>query len=332
MMQAIDLLRKLVEIPSPSGREDEIVEFLANLLDEMGFDIIIQENEVKNIIVNPEASTWIATHMDTVQIKSQFHFDGVYAYGTGVCDAKGNIAAILLALDKIDKLNLGIALFSDEEESGKGSRLFLSEYVPENVIVMEPTSLKIANYHYGSLEVVVEITGVSAHGSLPEYGDNAIEKAFRFVEEIKSIDFTGKFSVQEIAGGSDEYMIPDFCKLRLDFVFPPDVKAAELRDKVVHIAEKYGNAEVLEEYNGFIEESLNILEKALRKSGVGVEYAEMHSWTDAINLKNAGCRVVVWGPGELHHCHTERERVAIDEIVKAADVIVNLNEIVRENI
>ncbi len=332
MMQVVDLLKKLVEIPSPSGHEDEIVEFLANMLDEMGFDAIIQESEVRNIIVNPEASVWVVTHMDTVQTKSQFRFDGFYAYGTGVCDAKGSIAAILIALEKIDRLNIGIALFSDEEENGRGSKLFIREYTPEKAIVMEPTSLKIANTHYGSLEVIVEIAGVSAHGSLPEYGDNAIEKAIGLINEIKSVDFTGKFSIQEMVGGSDEYVIPDYCKLRLDFVFPPDVRAAELRDMIVRVARKYGNAEIVEESDGFIEENLDVLEKALRKSGIGVEYTEMHSWTDAINLKNAGCRVVVWGPGELHNCHTERERVAIDEIVKAANVLINLNEIVRGSI
>jgi acetylornithine deacetylase len=324
MMQAVNLLRKLVEIPSPSGHEDEIMDFLTGLIGDLGFDAIIQENEVKNIVVNPEASVWVVTHMDTVPIKSEFRFDGVYAYGTGVCDAKGSIAAILLALEKIDRLNLGIALFSDEEENGRGSRLFVKEYNPENAIVMEPTSLKIANSHYGSLEVVVKIAGVSAHGSLPEYGDNAIEKAISFVDEIKRV---GKFSIQEITGGSDEYVIPDFCKLRLDFVFPPDVKAAKLRDAIVQIAGKWNvEVEVVEEYDGFVDES-PILEKALRNSGIEVEYGEMPSWTDAINLKNVGCNVVVWGPGELAYCHTERERIAIDEIVKAANVIVNLNEI-----
>ena len=325
-MDAVNLLKRLVEVPSPSGREDAMIELLTDLLEDMGYKTTVQEGEVRNVVVADSTPLmWVVTHMDTIPIKSEFRFDGTYAYGTGVCDAKGSIAAILLALEKIDELSVGIALLSDEEEGGRGSKQFVEEYRPKNAVVMEPTSLKIANRHYGSLEVVVEVTGVAAHGSLPECGDNAIEKAFRLVEELR----VGKFSVQEIAGGSDEYVIPDFCRLRLDFVIPPDVKAAELKDEVVRIAGKYGSVEVVEESDGFVDES-PLLEEALRRSGVGVEYSEMPSWTDAINLKKAGCRVVVWGPGELAYCHTERERIAIDEIVKAANVIVSLNEILNE--
>jgi acetylornithine deacetylase len=262
--------------------------------------------------------------MDTAKIKSKFSFDGTYAYGTGVCDAKGSVAAILLALERINKLNFGIAFLSDEEEGGKGSKFFVSEYKPSKAIVMEPTSLAIANCHYGSLEMLVEVKGSSAHGSMPEFGNNAIEKALELVNKIRSV-VKGKFSIQEIVGGSDEYIIPDFCKLRFDFAFPPDMKAVELRSKVMQIAKEYGDVRVVEEYDGFVGSKLPILEEALKKAGLEVRYAEMHSWTDAMNLKDAD--VVVWGPGELRYCHTAMERIAIDEIVKASNVIVALNEL-----
>jgi acetylornithine deacetylase len=323
-MMVVELLEKLVEIPSPSGYEDRIVEFLTAYLEELGFDAVLQE--VKNVIVNPDASLWIVTHMDTVRIKSKFHFDGVYAYGTGVCDAKGSIAAILLALEGINKLNLGIAFLVDEEESGKGSKLFVKEYKPKKVVVMEPTQLAIVNCHYGSLEVVVEVKGFSAHGSMPEHGDNAIENALRLVSEIKSLCI-GKHSIQEIGGGSNEYIIPDSCRLRFDFVFSPDIKATKLKNKVLQVAEKYGRAEVVEEYDGFFASRFFTLEEALRRTGIEVRYGEMHSWTDATHLKNAGCDAIVWGPGELRYCHTAMERISIDEILKASKIIVNLNEL-----
>ena len=57
----------------------------------------------------------------------------------------------------------------------------------------------------------------------------------------------------------------------------------------------------------------------------------MRSWTDAINFREAGWDVVVFGPGELHLCHTERERIKIDDILKAKDVLVALNEIIQSS-
>jgi acetylornithine deacetylase/succinyl-diaminopimelate desuccinylase-like protein len=113
--------------------------------------------------------------------------------------------------------------------------------------------------------------------------------------------------------------------LRLDFIFPPGVRADNLRNRVLQITERYGNTEVIEEYDGFTAERPIHLERALKKAGVEVRYTEMYSWTDALHLKKAGCNAVVWGPGELSYCHTAMERIAIDEILKASNVIVNLN-------
>ncbi len=329
-MDVLETLRNLVEIPSPSGREDELVDYLMNLLKEMEYDpVLLEKKGIKNIVINPLAEVWVITHLDTVPIKRNFSFDGKYAYGTGVCDTKGSITAILLALNEIKELSLGIALLSDEEEGGMGSRIFVESFEPKKAVVMEPTSLKIANVHYGSLEIVAEFKGISAHGSMPECGKNAIDLAvdaiLRLREFVKS---PIKFFVQEIKGGWDEYAIPDRCSVRIDFVFPPRISLSELKGDVF---EMLGDAEVriIEEDEGFISGDVtNLLENAVRKAGFNVEYGEMPSWTDAINLKKAGWDVVVFGPGELRYCHTEMERIAIEEIVKAKDVLVALNDLV----
>jgi acetylornithine deacetylase len=50
----------------------------------------------------------------------------------------------------------------------------------------------------------------------------------------------------------------------------------------------------------------------------------MKSWTDALNLKER-FDVVVWGPGNLEFCHTKEEKVKIEEIKKAIEVLISLN-------
>ena len=323
-MEVVEILKKLVEIPSPSGEEEKIIEFLCGFIENLGFKVKIDNS---NLIVNP-SDFFVVTHVDTVSIKSSFSFNGEFAYGTGVCDAKGSIAAVLLALEKIDELKYGIAFLSDEEEGGEGSKVFSSKYKPKMAVVMEPTSLTIANKHYGSLEVEITVKGKASHGSMPEYGINAIEKSFELLKSLKSLETSVKQSILRIEGGSNEYVIPNNCKLKIDFTFPPEMDVKKLKNQIFKLARNYGNIEILEENMGFESgEVVKKLEKAIKMAGLDVKYSEMPSWTDAINLRLNGCDAVVWGPGELKYCHTEKERIDLNEIVKASDVLVKLNKI-----
>lgn len=331
-MNAVNILRDLVKIQSPSGKEDELINYIIDILTEIGYEPILYEVEnIKNVILNQNSKLWIFAHLDTVPIKRNFEFDGKFAYGTGVCDVKGSIAAILLALNEVNDLKFGVAFVSDEEEGGKGSEIIAKHFEPRKAIVMEPTSLKIANIHYGSLEVIATFTGLSSHGSMPEFGENAIEMAIKCISEIKEKVKTTKVSIIEMHGGCKEYVIPDKCTVRLDFIFPPEIRSSELKSELIKIFSNYNvNVKIEDEANGFVSsnEICLLLEKAIRSAGMKVEYGIMPSWTDAINLNKFGWDVVVFGPGELQYCHTTRERISIDEINKAKEILKSLNSII----
>lgn len=323
----IKLLKRLVEIPSLSGSEHEIIGFLYDYIKDLGFNAVKDE---LNLVVNP-TEFFVVTHVDTVSIKRPFFFDGKFAYGTGVCDAKGSIVSILLALEKIDGLNFGIAFLSDEEEGGEGSKYFSAKYKPKMAVVMEPTSLTIANKHYGSLEVEVIVKGKASHGSMPEYGVNAIEKSFELLEALRMLKPSIKHSILKIEGGSDEYIIPDRCKIKVDFIFPPKIDVKELEDQIFKLVDDYGDVKIVEECKGFGSGGVvKKLEKAMKMAGLEVVYSEMPSWTDAINLRLNGCDAVVWGPGELQYCHTDAERISPKEMMKASDVLVKLNDVLSK--
>ncbi|WP_457550161.1 M20/M25/M40 family metallo-hydrolase [Archaeoglobus sp.] len=323
-MKALSILKELVEIESVSGRENEIVSHLIEVLYDFEPSVFEKYN-TKNILINQDADVWVVTHVDTVQIKKTFEFDGVYAYGTGCCDAKASITAIILALEEIEEPNFGVALLSDEEEGGLGSKAVVEEFDKRKAIVMEPTELKIANRHYGCLEIDVEIGGVSVHGAYPDKGINAIEKAIDVINRVKNLNYL--YLVQRIEGGSYEYVVPDRCYLRIDLLIPPEDDVNDVERKVTAIF-KNENFTVVEKAKGFLSgEVTELIERAVEKASLPVVYTEMRSWTDAINFVNAGWDVVVFGPGELHLCHTEKERIKIDDILKAKDVLVALNDV-----
>jgi len=322
-MSALSTLKDLVEIQSESGSEDRIVEYIVERLKDLN-PSILERDKVKNILINQDSDLWIVTHIDTIPVKRNFEFDGVYAYGTGCCDAKASVTAIILALEEVEP-KFGVALLSDEEEGGRGSKIVAEEFKSRKAIVMEPTNLRIANRNYGSLEIDVEVFGESAHGACK--GVNAIEKAIDLISSLRGYDVL----IQRIEGGGFDYVVPDRCLFKLDFFIPPEVDFESFKVEVLRKLEgtKFS---IVESSRGFLSGEIRfILERAIEKAGLNVEYTEMRSWTDAINLREFGWDVVVFGPGELCPCHTERERIKIEEILKAKDVLVALNEIIESN-
>ena len=325
-MDTFSILKELVEIESPSGKEERLARYVLTYLGKLGYDAFMDE---LNVLVSPEKEFIVATHLDTVRVLAPFSFDGEYAYGTGVCDAKASITAILLALERIDHPNFGVAFFYDEEESGKGSENFSEKYKPKKAVVMEPTDLTIANSHYGGLEIRMDVKGIAAHGANPEKGENAIENCIEIIKEFKKIR-EAMVSVQFMHGGHKEnYVIPESCKARIEFLFKPHIKAENVLEKIKAIC--LGNAElnVKEIYDGFLSyETASLLEEAVKKVGLEARFSDMPSWSDAVNLYHlAGCDAVSFGPGELYLCHTRRERVRLKDVELAAEVLVALNSL-----
>ncbi len=319
------LLKKLVEIESESGKEERLKGFVLSHLEEMGYEVVESEYY---IATKCKSDLIVATHLDTVPIKRKFSTDGVYAYGTGVCDAKASIAAMLEAAE--EELPYTLAFFCDEEEGGKGSEEFASTWKwGRMAVVMEPTDMGIAATHYGSLDLLVEVFGRESHGSMPEMGVNAIEKAFELIEKLKNL-CNGECTVTplKIEGGSDEYVIPSNCRIWFDIVLEPEMKVEDFLDRLDFLRE-YGNFRVESAYSGFKSgEVARILEEAVRRAGLEVRYTEMKSWTDALNLAGRfDC--TVWGPGELHLCHTCEERVKIEDVYRARRVLVGLGEMLK---
>lgn len=316
----IELLKTLVEIESPSKKEDKIKKFVKSYLEKLGY-IIVEKDHY--IATKSNSDLIVSTHLDTVPVKSKFFTNGIYAYGTGVCDAKASIAAMLLAAEK--KLNYTLAFFCDEEEDGLGSKEFVSSWKKGKfAIVMEPTNLNIASKHYGSFELIVEIKGKEAHGAFPETGINAIEKAFEFYTELKKQKL--KIIPLKINGGSEEYVIPNICKIKFEIFLNPEEKLIDYLKKFEFVKD-LGEYKIDHAYEGYISgEVVNYLEKALKMAEIPVHHTEMKSWTDALNLKEK-FDVVVWGPGNLEYCHTKEEKIEIEEIKKTIKVLVYLNSL-----
>lgn len=320
--KTLELLKTLVEIESLSKREEELRAFVRDYLKNLGYEIYEGEHF---LATKGDPELIVATHLDTIPSRRPFFTDGIYAYGTGVCDAKGSITAMLLSAEA--GLDYPLVFFCDEEEDGLGSKEFVSKIKEgKYALVMEPTDLQIASRHYGNFELHVEIFGKEAHGAYPEKGLNAIKLALEFYQRLLEKGF--KINPLKIEGGDDLYVIPSRCKIKFEVFLEPQERLEEYLEKLEAFKE-FGKIELDHLYEGYVSKDIVfLLEEALKASGLSIFYTEMKSWTDALNLKER-FDVVVFGPGDLVKCHTPEEKIRIEDIEKASRVLKNLNELLK---
>ena len=115
---------------------------------------------------------------------------------------------------------------------------------PDAVVLTEPTGQKINRGQRGRMEIEVEATGVSCHGSEPERGVNAISNMSKVVQEIDQLNsrlpddlFLGKgtVTVTEIKSQSPSLCaVPDHARIHLDRRLTmhetPEIALQQIRD------------------------------------------------------------------------------------------------------
>ncbi len=127
-MRAVEILKKLVEIPSPSGKEKRICDFVSNWLEERGYSVERQHLEGQeryNIFAKKgKPKVCFFGHLDTVEpvegwTKDPYKLtiEGGKAYGLGTWDMKGGIAVIMALAEEKD---IAILFTVDEEEISEG--------------------------------------------------------------------------------------------------------------------------------------------------------------------------------------------------------------------
>lgn len=239
-------LADIVSIPSLSGEEERVVQRIGDEMTKVGFDDV-QRDGLGSIIGRiGRGKTVIAmdAHIDTVGVgdRSLWSFDPHKSFvrdgkvwGRGAADQKGGMAALISAGKLIKQLGLEgdftlLVTGTVMEEDCDGlcwHHLIREEGIrPDVCVITEPTGLKIYRGHRGRMEMEVITRGLSAHGSAPERGENAIYKMAPVIMEIERLNrklkldsFLGKGTVvvSEIGSiGPSQCAVPDGCRIYLD--------------------------------------------------------------------------------------------------------------------
>lgn len=239
-------LRDMIAIPSESCEEERVIQRIKQEMETVGFDRI-EIDPMGNILGYIGTGSHLIAmdaHIDTVGIGNrenwshdpyQGYEDDEIIYGRGASDQEGGMAAMVYAGKVIKDLGLDndytllvTGTVQEEDCDGLCWQYIIEESKirPEFVVSTEPTSLGIYRGQRGRMEIRVSVEGVSAHGSAPERGDNAIFKMAPILIDLQELhhrlkddDFLGKGSltVSEVFYTSpSRCAVADGCSISID--------------------------------------------------------------------------------------------------------------------
>lgn len=203
--ELIQFTQDLVRIKSYSGHEEEIVRLIAKKMNELGYDEVIIDSmgNVMGRIGNGEKVIMFDSHIDTVEVKDGEKWDippfsGEIAegniWGRGSVDMKSGAAASIyagaiakkLGLDSGKRIYVSCTVF-EEDCDGENLKHLFKEYSirPDYFITCEPSDNRIVTGHKGKAQIVIKTKGISAHGSAPEKGKNAIYEMAEIIQRVE---------------------------------------------------------------------------------------------------------------------------------------------------
>ncbi len=357
-----DRLRKtfleMLDIYSPSGKEEDIQIYLEKILAAAGFNVERQEVDEDRynlrVTMGPEEPwLYLVGHVDTVPAWDLDAFgpkeeDGVIL-GLGSADMKGGCAAMVEtwlalaeALEPAERPSVGLLLVVGEEENGDGSAKFLDSCRPPWVVIGEPTSLAAKFAHYGYLEAGFVTRGLRSHSSLPELGHNAVESMLRVLLLLGSDPLFDRakseivYSIREMKSARAGFVVPDRCETWIDLHLPPDNDPVALQDSIRRIVADFGQTIpgldldltfdfASAGYNlGTDNHLARILEEIYPRLGLALEMDAFRSHSDGNLFFAAGVKPLILGPGSLETAHTHDERVLFAEVSAAARIYAAL--------
>jgi len=236
---------RLVSTMSYSCHEKDAIDLARKTMLALGYNQILEDSSGSLIgVLGDGDDTWLFdAHIDTVKVLNPeewttYPLSGIIKdkklYGRGATDNKGNVAAVIYAGYAMKELGLlkGKTIYiaiTTMEEMFDGLALChaLNEHHlrPQHCVICEPSHMNIVLGQKGRTVFHIRTNGVSAHGSSPEEGKNAIfmmnsvlERVRRKGKALQSEDEPhGSLTVTGIQSETVSMnSVPRFCDLWLD--------------------------------------------------------------------------------------------------------------------
>ncbi len=358
---------ELVQIDSETKNETEIAKVLKVKFTDLGLEVIEDESKEKtghgagNLICNLKGTNdnvdtiYFTSHMDTVlpgkSIKPSIKDGYIISDGTTIlgADDKAGIAAMLEAIrvlqeNEIKHGDLQFIITAGEESGLVGARAFDQSLLTAkygyaldsngtvgDIIVAAPTQAKL----------YVVMKGKTAHaGVAPEKGVSAITLAAKAIAKMPlgRIDSETTANIGSFAGGQQTNIVCDHVEIHAEArsLVPEkmEIQVAKMKKAFETTAEELGGSaeiEVTIMYPGFKQKDgdqvVEVAREAAKSIGRKSELLESGGGSDANIFAGFGIPTVNLAVG-YEEIHTTKERIAIDELVKTAELVTAIVKIV----
>jgi len=362
-------LAEIVKIKSLSCCESEVIDKIVEILSGCGVKDVRRDGLGSLIARIGSGDKMIAfdAHIDTVDTGdiAQWDFDPFCGkisdgkvFGRGTTDQKGGAAAMITAARILKEIEAELPFtviftFTVMEEDCDGlcwDYLINEEkIVPDFAVITEPTNLHVYRGHRGRMEMAILVKGVSAHGSAPERGDNAVYKASNIALEIEKLndrlatdDFLGKGTVAMTKIESESpslCAVPDICRMHLDRRLTwGETKRSALAE--IEAMLPAGSSVEVPKYDqtgymgkaypteAFFPSWKTPIDHPLTKAGIAVatevlgKSPVVDKWvfsTNGVSIAGRhGIPAIGFGPGNEVAAHAPNEMVSIDHLRKAS--------------
>lgn len=332
-MDEVAVLRALVEQYSPSGQEHAAVRTFLEAARSLGFGAHADAagNGIARIGAGRPTILFLG-HIDTVEGDLPVRLEGGRLFGRGTCDAKGALAAALIAASHQEGPGqVIVAAAVGEERDSRGTRHLLPHHRPKFVIVGEPSRWDGVTIGYkGNVSLILRFDGERAHLSAPT--PTTVEASLAVVDRLRRVcdDRAGTspfrsltmkvHAIHTIRSGSREQV-----EIGLNLRLPPGLPVDEVLDLVRQNAEGIG-CEVVDRSDAVEVDPRNDVVRALctgvRSLG-GRPTLVRKLGTSDLNLAAPawGCPAAAYGPGDSHLDHTDAESLDIDELHRSIRVL-----------
>jgi acetylornithine deacetylase len=328
-MNLFELTRALVDIESTTNREQAVADFL---FAQLSFLAARSSGRLERIAVEPNRDNifacWgqpivtLSTHMDTVPPFFPSLEDADFIWGRGACDAKGIIAAMMAAVEKLldsGATNFGLLLVVGEERNSAGAKVAaVNPRGARFLINGEPTENQLALGAKGALRYEITAHGKLAHSAYPELGHSAIHSLLDVLRAIRLIALPQdpllgpcNLNIGTIAGGRAPNVVADHAQAEIMFRTVGD--PGEIRQAV--LAAAAGRAEAREVLHT----------PAMRLSAFdGLPTTVVAFATDIPTFNGAWGQPFLIGPGSIHLAHTAEERIPKEQLSAAVDIYARM--------
>lgn len=350
-----ELLEKLVNTPSVFTHEEEIMLFLEREFWEQGFvptrfHLGADRFNLLCSIGSGYPRLCLNAHADTVPPSGNStpaaRIDGDTMWGLGSCDTKASVAAMTSAFRQLAALpedelpgSVDLLISVDEEGDGKGVESAIADgYACDFAIVGEPTSLDIVHAHAGIVFLELTTSGVSAHGSTPSLGQNAIQRMIELVGDIatKATDFpshpavgAASLNLGEIHAGDRPNRVPDRCIARVDIRIVPPATVSDVMARVDAVLGErdWASCRIERQWQPVDTPVDSVLVESVAQAaeelGIGSKLKGWRGGTEAEPFRTRlDVDAIVLGPGDLKYAHSESEHVSISQTQQAVELYV----------